>query len=42
MEKEALEIMVEDIMRAYYFGDYENYTNEELREKYRKMLQEAQ
>ena len=42
MEKEALEIMVEDIMRAYYFGDYESYTNEELREQYRKMLQEAQ
>lgn len=40
MDSEMLEEMVEDIMRSYHMKNYEEYSSEELREKYRKMLQE--
>lgn len=40
MSKETIEIMVEEIMRQYHMESYEDYSNEELREKYRKMLEE--
>ena len=40
MSNEAIEEMVEDIMRCYHMGSYDDYVNEELREKYRKMLKE--
>jgi len=39
MTKEKLEMLVEDIMRALNYT-YEDYMNEELREKYRKMIME--
>lgn len=42
MSNEAIEEMVEDIMRMYHFGNYEEYNSEELREKYRKMLKEGE
>ena len=38
MTKEALEEMVEEIMRRYHMGSYEEYSNEELREKYRQRI----
>jgi hypothetical protein len=40
MTNEAIELMVEEIMRQYHFGDFDAYNSEELRAKYRKMLQE--
>ena len=40
MTNEAIEAMVEEVMRDISFGDYTKYNNEELREKYRKMLRE--
>ena len=42
MTKEMLEEMVEEIMRMYHMGNYEDYSNEELREKYRQMLIEKE
>jgi len=38
MTEEAIEMFVEEIMRQYHAGNYEEYSNEELREKYRQML----
>lgn len=35
-----IEDLVEEIMRQYHFSSYKEYTNEELREKYRRMLTE--
>jgi hypothetical protein len=40
MDKEMIEELVEEIMRQCHFTSYEEYTNEELREKYRRMLTE--
>jgi hypothetical protein len=42
MDREVLEEMVEEIMRYYYMGDYEKYSSEELREKYRQELLEKE
>lgn len=41
MTNEALEEFVEEIMRQYHMGNYEDYNSEELRDKYRKMLKEG-
>jgi hypothetical protein len=41
MDNEMLEEMVEDVMRCYHMGSYEDYSNETLREKYRQMLKEG-
>ena len=38
MSNEAIEELVEEIMRMNGYSSYEDYANEELREKYRKML----
>ena len=38
MTDEAIEMFVEEIMRRYHMKNYEEYSNEELREKYRQML----
>lgn len=38
MSNEAIEILVEEIMRTRSDGNYEIYNNEELRDHYRKML----
>ena len=38
MSNEAIELMVEEIMRMYHFGNYDDYSSEELREQYRQML----
>lgn len=40
MNEEMIEEMVEEIMRQLNGSKYEDYANEEIREKYRKMLQE--
>ena len=40
MSDEAIEIMVEEIMRLRSDGNYEIYNNEELREHYREVLRE--
>lgn len=40
MSNEAIEEMVEEIMRARSNGDYNVYNNEELREYYRQKLKE--
>ena len=39
MTNEAIEAMVEEIMREISMGDYDKYNDEALREKYRKMLE---
>lgn len=39
MTNEAIEAMVEEIMRDISMGDYSKYNDEALREKYRKMLE---
>lgn len=38
MTNEAIEMFVEEIMRRYHMKSYEEYSNEELRERYRQML----
>lgn len=38
MKDEALEIMVEKAMRISNYNSYEDYNNEELREKFRRLL----
>lgn len=35
---EVLEELIEEIMRRYHMGNYEEYSSEELREQYRQML----
>lgn len=40
MSDEFVEAVVEEIMRMYHFGDYEAYSNEELREQYRQAVRE--
>ena len=40
MTNEMLEELVEEVMRCYHMGNYEEYSSEELREKYRQMLKE--
>lgn len=40
MSNEAIEAMVEEIMRQISMYDHDKYSDETLREKYRKMLQE--
>lgn len=40
MNNEVLEMMVEEIMRIMGYNSYEDYNNEELREKFRQMLRE--
>jgi len=41
MNKEEIEEIVEEIMRNYYMGDYDKYSNEELRNKYRQLILEG-
>ena len=41
MSSDAIEEMVEEIMRQYHMGSYEDYNSKELREKYYRMLEEA-
>lgn len=41
MTDEAIEIMVEEIMRTCSNSDYDVYNNEELREHYRQLLKEG-
>ena len=41
MSNEAIEEMVEEIMRTRSDGDYNVYNNEELRDHYRQMLKEG-
>ena len=38
MSNEAIEEMVEEIMRMYHSDNYNDYNNEEIREHYRQML----
>ena len=38
MSNEMIEQVVEEIMRLYHFGNYDEYSSEELRESYRQML----
>ena len=38
MDNEVLEMMVEEVMRISGYNSYEDYNNEELREKIRQML----
>ena len=38
MKDELLEELVEEIMRNYHMGNYDDYLNEELRKQYRQML----
>ena len=38
LSNEFLEMMVEEIMRKYHMRSYEEYANEELREKYRQQI----
>lgn len=38
MSNEMVELLVEEIMRKYHMGSYEEYASEELREKYRQKL----
>lgn len=40
MSNEVLEMMVEEVMRMSGYNSYEDYNNEELREKFRQMLRE--
>jgi hypothetical protein len=40
MSNEVLEMMVEEVMRMSGYNSYEDYNNEELREKFRRMLRE--
>ena len=40
MTEKEIEEMVEETMRCYHMGSYKDYSNEELREKYRQMLKE--
>lgn len=42
MNTETVENLVEEIMRQYHMHNYEEYSNEELRNKYRKMLYESE
>ena len=41
MTNEELEELVEEVMRCYHMGSYKDYSDEELREKYRQMLKEG-
>lgn len=41
MKDEVLEEIVEEIMRCYHMNNYNEYSNEELREQYRQMLAEG-
>lgn len=38
MSNEMVELLVEEIMRKYHMGNYEEYVNKELREEYRQKL----
>lgn len=38
MSNELIEQVVEEIMRMYHFGNYDEYNDEKLREHYRQML----
>ena len=38
MSNEAIERLVEEIMRMYHMHNYDDYNNEELREHYRQIL----
>ena len=42
MNEEKIEILVEEIMRQFHFGSFEDYNNEELREYYREMLRKEE